>query len=169
MPCRDRPASGACIALGLIIFLAACAKEPEISPRAQLEQKVLQGDAGAMFALAEELCCGIGEGKNEERAFTLYCQAARQGDPRAQFTLGRIYQEGGLPLAAGTRYQPVQVKKDNGIAIAWYLRAQEGGNRLAGAYLQLLSRRMNTTQMDRAATLAEEMRAIPCQYQGQNL
>lgn len=127
------------------------------------------GDAAAMFALAEDLCCGLGPDKNEERAIILYCQAARQGHAEAQFALGRMYQEQGLPIAAQSRYAGVSVKKDNTTALAWYLHAYKNGAALAGRYLQLLSETMNTTQKEQAIGLAEEVKAIPCAYMGQHL
>jgi TPR repeat protein len=158
---------GACLAL--IALLGCHAEEPPLSPRAQLEERAKHGDAEAMFRLGQEDCCGIGEGKNEERAINWFCQAARQQQPDAQFILGRIYQENGLPLVAESVYKPVRVQKENSVAYAWYKTAAAHGHKLAVTSLELLKRNMNNTQMDQAETLALDPRTIPCQYQGQTL
>lgn len=154
--------------LTLIIFVA-CAEEPQPSPREKLETLARNGDAVAMVQLAQEYCCGLGEGKNEERAVAWFCQAAREGNSEAQFTLGRMYQESGLPLMAESRYTQVRVRKENIIAYAWYKAAETKQHRLATKYLSLLQRNMNNPQMQEAETLALDPRAIPCQYQGQTL
>jgi TPR repeat protein len=158
----------ACIACG-VILLACAAEEPVISPREKLETLARNGDAVAMVQLGDEYCCGIGEGKNEERAIAWFCQAAREGNAEAQFTLGRIYQQSGMPLMAESRYSNVRVRKDNSIAYAWYKAAETKEHRLATKYLSLLKRTMNNPQMQEAETLALDPRAIPCQYQGQTL
>ena len=122
-----------------------------------------------MFELGQEACCGVGAGKNEEQAMAWFCQAAREGLAEAQFTLGRIYQEGGLPLMAQSTYQQVRVRKDNSVAYAWYKLAISHGHKLAETYLSLLMRYMNNARMDQGETLALDPRSIPCQYQGQTL
>ena len=153
-----------------MIFLFACkAEELPLSPRALLEQRAQRNDAEAMFVLGQEDCCGVGKGKNEERAIAWFCQAARQEHAGAQFVLGRMYQEGGLPLVAQSIYRPVRVHKDNSVAYAWYKTAAEHGHKLAATSLALLKRAMNNTQMDQGETLALDPRTIPCQYQGQTL
>lgn len=154
----------------MALLIAGCTHEPPPpSLREQLEESAKNGNAEAMVRLSSELCCGIGEGKDEERAVTWACQAARAGHPDAAFTLGRMYQENGLPLAAQSIYGQVRVKKDNSVAYAWYYVAAMKHHRLATTYLELLKRNMNNTQMDQAETLALDPRTIPCQYQGQTL
>jgi hypothetical protein len=151
-------------------MLAACkTQEVPLSPRAQLEERAKQNDAAAMFELGQKDCCGIGAGKNEERAIAWFCQAARQNHAGAEFVLGRMYQEDGLPLVAQSIYQPVRVHKDNSVAYAWYKTAAARGHKLAETSLALLKRTMNNTQMDQGETLALDPRTIPCQYQGQTL
>ena len=153
----------------LIAVVACRAETPPPSPRAQLEERAQHNDAQAMFELGKEDCCGIGVGKNEERAIAWFCQASRQGNADAQFVLGRIYQESGLPLAAQSIYAPVRVHKDNSVAFAWYKTAAAHGHKLAATSLELLQRMMNNTQMYQGETLALDPRIIPCQYQGQTL
>lgn len=167
MSCRNFRTYAVCCTL---IFLIACkAEPPPLSPRAQLEERARHNDAEAMFELGQEDCCGVGAGKNEERAVTWFCQAARQGYAGAQFILGRMYQESGLPLVAQSIYQPVRVRKENSAAYAWYKVAAEHGHKLAATSLELLKRTMNNPQMDEGETLALDPRTIPCQYQGQTL
>lgn len=151
------------------MVLGCTAEEPTISPREKLETLARSGDAVAMVQLGDEYCCGIGDGKSEEKAIAWWCQAAREGNAEAQFTLGRVYQESGMPLMAESRYNQVRVHKDNSVAYAWYVNAANKGNRLAEKYLALLKRSMNNPQMQEAETLALDPRAIPCQYQGQTL
>lgn len=174
MPRRNFFPYGACaLTLGVLLLLPlllpGCAQEEELPPQLQLKERAQQGDKAAMVEMGKQLCCGIGEGKDEERAVAWFCQAAREGSPEAQFVLGRMHQEEGLPLAAASIYQPVRVHKENSIAYAWYRLAALGGHRLAETALALLKRNMNNTQMNEGETLALDPRAIPCQYQGQTL
>lgn len=152
-----------------MLLMGCAAEEPQLSPRAALEAIARTGDTSAMVQLGDEYCCGLGEGKNEEKAIAWFCQAAREGNAEAQFTLGRIYQQAGLPLMAESRYGNVRVNKNNSVAYAWYKTAAEKQHRMATKYLALLARNMNNPQMQEAETLALDPRAIPCQYQGQNL
>lgn len=153
-----------------LIVLAACKpQEVPLSPREQLEERAKYNDAAAMFELGQQDCCGVGSGKNDERAIAWFCQAARQGHAGAEFVMGRIYQESGLPLVAQSIYQPVRVHKENSVAYAWYKTAATHGHTLATTSLELLKRTMNNTQMDQGETLALDPRSIPCQYQGQTL
>ena len=62
--------------------------------------------------------------KNYEEALRWYALAGQQGNADALYQLGRCYDAGR------------GVKKDKKMAVAYYLKAQEGGNTLAAPYLQ---------------------------------
>lgn len=72
---------------------------------------------------------GEGVGKDLPKAAALYCQAARGGDPDAQFGLGWMYANGrGLP-------------RDDAAAAALFALAAEAGHRQAAAMLALVGHR----------------------------
>lgn len=170
MPRRD-PNPYAGFLLALIASLAiGCTPPPETqSPTERLEQSAINGDTEAQYLLGQSYCCGLEEGKNDEKAVTWWCQAARDGHTQAQFELGRLYQMGDLTLAAETRYRSVPVKKDNVVALAWYAVAARNGHTLAKKYEALLYRNLNSVEKQQAYEMLRDPRSIPCRYRGQTL
>ena len=58
---------------------------------------------------------GLSVDPDPRRAFALFLDAAKQGNVRAQYNLGKMYRDGD-----GT-------EKDFGAAVAWYRRAADKG------------------------------------------
>ena len=170
MPRRNRrPYRESFLILACIAALAACGRSTAPSEQQKLEQAATDGDAEAKYLLGQNYCCGLEEGKNDEKAVAWWCEAARSGHAEASFELGRLYQEEGLPMAASERYQRVSVKKDNSVALAWYITAEAQGSALAKTYRALLERQMNLVKRQQVYALVQNPRAIPCRYQGQHL
>lgn len=169
MPFRDpRPYAGLLFAL-MLSAIAACAPADTRTETERLEQAAIDGDTEAKYLLGQSYCCGLEEGKNDEKAVAWWCQAAREGHSEAQFELGRLYQMGDLTLAAETRYRNVPVKKDNVVALAWYAVAAKQGHTLAKKYEALLYRNLTGAEKQQAYEMLKDPRSIPCRYRGQTL
>lgn len=96
---------------------------------AALAQSALGGgDAGAAALVAQALAYEHGEGVAQDRlrASALYCEAARQGDAEAQFSLGWMYANGR------------GVAHDEGVAAALFSLAAEQGHAGARKALQFV-------------------------------
>ncbi len=79
-------------------------------------------------ALAQQYESGLSVPRDYGRALTLYCEAARRGDPRAFYGIGWIYLNGR------------GVSRDDKIAAMWLRKAADRGIAQAANLLQLISR-----------------------------
>jgi soluble lytic murein transglycosylase-like protein len=86
------------------------------------------GKARDMVALAMQYESGLSVPRDYWRAWTLYCEAARRGDPRAFYALGWMYLNGR------------GVARDDATAVMWLRKAADGGIAQAANLLRLLSR-----------------------------
>jgi soluble lytic murein transglycosylase-like protein len=82
--------------------------------------------APELVALALAYEHGEGVGKDQLRAATLYCEAARRGDAEAQYSLGWMYANGR------------GVARDDAVAASLLALAAEGGHAAARRALQLV-------------------------------
>jgi hypothetical protein len=86
------------------------------------------GAAHDTVALARQYESGLSVPRDYGRALTLYCEAARRGDPRAFYGLGWMYLNGR------------GVTRDDATAVMWLHKAADRGIAQAANLLQLLSR-----------------------------
>ena len=100
------------------------------------------GHAGAMANLALCYLHGQGARQNERAAMELAAAAARVGQPRAQYVLGRIFEEG-----LGCPPSPV-------FGLAYHLRALKGGIIEAGTAVKRLRAKLDPTAITQAENLA---------------
>ena len=75
--------------------------------------------AAAQNHLGEMYAIGIGVPKDATKAVEWYLKAAAQGDTEAQYTLGLMYETGGMNTRS-------RVPKDEAKAAEWYRKAAEG-------------------------------------------
>ena len=107
--------------LGLTAALAAhAAVGAGASPSVQ---RILRFDAVTQTAWGERYEHGEGVARDYGKAVQLYCAAARQGNPRAQYRLGWMYANGR------------GVTRDDGLAAAWFQLAAKQGDEHAGRML----------------------------------
>jgi hypothetical protein len=86
------------------------------------------GAARDTITLARQYESGLSVPRDYGRALTLYCEAARRGDPRAYYGLGWMYLNGR------------GVAHNDAIAVMWLHKAADRGIAQAANLLQLLSR-----------------------------
>jgi hypothetical protein len=97
-------------------------------PRSDASVNGTAGAARDTVALAMRYESGLSVPRDYGRALTLYCEAARRGDPRAFYGLGWMYLNGR------------GVARDDAMAVMWLRRAADRGIAQAANLLQLLSR-----------------------------
>lgn len=141
-------------AIVLACFLAASAFAQQKPLRERLLESAQHGDADAQFELGKNYETGrIGLPKDFAQAEHWYRQAAVQGDPFAEASLGLLYQFGkGLP-------------KDTVQALMWYeiaLTHSKGGDR--DSIMELrddVIRNMTSAQIAEAKGLARAWKPKP--------
>ena len=87
-----------------------------------------KGSARDTVAMAMQYENGLSVPRDYRRALTLYCEAARRGDPRAFYGIGWMYLNGR------------GVARDDATAVMWLHKAADRGIPQAANLLQLLSR-----------------------------
>jgi hypothetical protein len=100
----------------------------DANPRPGAPANGAAGAAHDMVALAMRYESGLSVPRDYGRALTLYCEAARRGDPRAFYGLGWMYLNGR------------GVARDDATAVMWLRKAAGRGIAQAANLLQLLSR-----------------------------
>jgi TPR repeat protein len=129
----------------------------------QLEKKVLSGDVESQYQLAQRLCCGSDQGQNSAKAFYLYCLAAKSGHEKAQYQLGRLYEEGMSLHQTGeaSRYflLPVDLAKAN----LWYMLSERAQYSDAKRARKKLSERIHPDQVNESYKMLKNWRQISCQ------
>lgn len=145
----------ASLAVSLSISIAYCQppagpSEPAPKPlRERLLERAQHGDVTAQFELAKHYEGGrIGLPKDLEQAAHWYREAAKQGDPFAEVSLGIFYDFGkGVP-------------RDYVLAYIWYERAAShltGGDRDSVVELRdAVATKLNPEQLANARRLAKE-------------
>ena len=93
------------------------------APTPAAENAIPAGDHLAQARLAER---GLGAPRDYQRAFRLYCLASLAGKPEAYYHLGWAYLNGR------------GVKRDRGVAVAWFRRGAEAGDRTSANILARL-------------------------------
>ena len=110
---------------GLCVSVAAhAAPGSGVSPPLQ---KLLRFDTVTQTAWGERYEHGEGVARDYTKAVQLYCAAARQGNPRAQYRLGWMYANGR------------GVARDDGLAAAWFTLAAGKGDEHAARMLPHLA------------------------------
>ncbi|MCU0935988.1 MAG: transglycosylase SLT domain-containing protein [Gammaproteobacteria bacterium] len=107
-----------------VVFAAHAAPKAGVSPPFQ---KLLRFDAVTQIAWGERYEHGEGVARDFGKAVQLYCAAARQGNPRAQYRLGWMYANGR------------GVARDDGLAAAWFKLAADKGDEHAARMLPHLT------------------------------
>ena len=98
----------------------------------EIEKLSESGDAEAQYQLADYYCKIY---KNPEKSFELYKQSAEQGNPEAQYAVGKIYLDGPeevfkklkCPTKSEIYYDGEKVVKDPKKAIYWLKKSAEQG------------------------------------------
>jgi soluble lytic murein transglycosylase-like protein len=96
-------------------------------PRLEGSANGVTGKSRDMVALAMRYESGLSVPRDYGRAWTLYCEAARRGDPRAFYGLGWMYLNGR------------GVTRDDATAVMWLRKAADRGIAQAANLLRLLS------------------------------
>ncbi|MDB6150742.1 MAG: sodium-type flagellar motor component [Chthoniobacter sp.] len=102
------------------------------------------GHSGGAAALALCYFDGRGVRQNDRLATELASKAARAGEPRGQYLLGRIFEEG-----VGCAPSPV-------FALAYHLRASKNGVKEASTAIDRLRTKLHVTAIKQAEKLAEQ-------------
>jgi localization factor PodJL len=91
-----------------------------------LRKAALEGDANAVYELANRASEGIGMARDQKLALRLFERAAAAGSGPAQFRLGNMHEKG------------IGTTRDPKLAMTWYRRAAEKGNAKAMHNLAVL-------------------------------
>jgi soluble lytic murein transglycosylase-like protein len=102
--------------------------EPVTGPRQEGTANGITGKPRDPVALAMRYESGLAVPRDYGRAWMLYCEAARRGDPRAFYSLGWMYLNGR------------GVARDDATAVMWLRKAADRGITQAANLLQLLPR-----------------------------
>jgi len=130
---------------GLLSILSWLPAAAEKLP--SFEQLHASNDQQELTAWGIRYARGVGVQQDTQKALSLYCKAARQGDVEAKFQLGQIY-----ALGQG-------ITRDRELAAAWLHEAMQGKSRKAEAMLKVLKlegkpRREAACPMDSGTRLA---------------
>lgn len=97
------------------------------------ETAAAEGDVAAQMKMGDSHCCTIAGSVgvfNNQKATKWYCEAARQGEPRAFYELGRIYSGDlvrGMNAPAKAAAFLTTQRENKSLALMWFNLAAEKG------------------------------------------
>ena len=134
------------------------------------EEAAAAGDVAAQMKMGDSHCCTIAGSAgvlNNQKATEWYCKAAKAGDPRAKYELGRIYSGDlvrGMNAPAKAAAMLTTQRENKPLALMWFNLAAEAGNRDAGKEAADLSRDMTAAERMQASLRQQDWQNQACEW-----
>ncbi|MDO8837530.1 MAG: hypothetical protein Q7V31_01275 [Parvibaculum sp.] len=134
------------------------------------EDAAAAGDVAAQMKMGDAHCCTIAGSAgvlNNQKATEWYCKAARQGDPRAKYELGRIYSGDlvrGMNAPAKLGALVTTQRENKPLALMWFNLAAEAGYGDAAEEATDLSGDMTAVERLQASVRQQDWRAQACEW-----
>lgn len=135
------------------------------TPRAELEEKALHGDAEAQYELGLSHCC-MGVGFSTQTATEWLCRAAAQDHPGAMYELGRIYlgEVSRTPAPLQKVARLATARRSNSHAYYWLNAAAESGHQRANQKLAALDSTLSAQERHAAESFNANSEELACTY-----
>lgn len=134
------------------------------------EEAAKAGDVEAQMKLGDAHCCTIAGSAgvlNNQKATEWYCKAARQGEPRAYYELGRIYSGDlvrGMNGPAKIGAMLTEQREFKALALMWFNLAAAAGNEDAADDASDLREDMTPVQIVQSEVRQKSWEAQPCEW-----
>lgn len=134
------------------------------------EEAALAGDVKAQMKMGDAHCCTIAGSAgvlNNQKATEWYCKAARAGEPRAKYELGRIYSGDlvrGMNAPAKLGALVTTQRENKPLALMWFNLAAAAGNDDAAEEAAELSEDMTAPERMQARLRQESWQAQACEW-----
>lgn len=134
------------------------------------EDAAAAGDVEAQMKMGDSHCCTIAGSAgvlNNQKATEWYCKAAKAGDPRAKYELGRIYSGDlvrGMNAPAKAAAMLTTQRENKPLALMWFNLAAEAGNKDAAEEAADLSGDMTAAERMQARLRQQDWEAQACEW-----
>ncbi|WP_339830841.1 hypothetical protein [uncultured Parvibaculum sp.] len=134
------------------------------------EDAAAAGDVEAQMKMGDSHCCTIAGSTgvlNNQKATEWYCKAARQGDRRAKYELGRIYSGDlvrGMNAPAKLGALVTTQRENKPLALMWFNLAAEAGDDDAARKAARLSEDMTAPERLQASVRQQDWRNQACEW-----
>lgn len=134
------------------------------------EDAAAAGDVAAQMKMGDAHCCTIAGAAgvlNNQKATEWYCKAARQGDRRAKYELGRIYSGDlvrGMNAPAKLGALVTTQRENKPLALMWFNLAAEAGDDDAARKAARLSEDMTAPERLQASVRQQDWRNQACEW-----
>ena len=134
------------------------------------EDAAAAGDVEAQMKMGDSHCCTIAGSAgvlNNQKATEWYCKAAKAGDPRAKYELGRIYSGDlvrGMNAPAKLGALVTTQRENKPLALMWFNLAAEAGDDDAARKAAQLSEDMTAPERLQASVRQQDWRNQACEW-----
>jgi len=134
------------------------------------ESAAAAGDVKAQMKMGDAHCCTIAGSAgvlNNQKATEWYCMAAKAGDPRAKYELGRIYSGDlvrGMNAPAKLGALVTTQRENKPLALMWFNLAADVGYDGAAKKATQLSEDMTASERMQASLRQEDWRNQACAW-----
>ena len=134
------------------------------------EDAAAAGDVEAQMKMGDSHCCTIAGSAgvlNNQKATEWYCKAAKAGDPRAKYELGRIYSGDlvrGMNAPAKLGALVTTQHENKPLALMWFNLAAEAGNKDAAEEAADLRGDMTAAERMQASLRQKDWETQACEW-----
>lgn len=134
------------------------------------EDAAARGDVEAQMKMGDSHCCTIAGSAgvfNNQKATEWYCKAAKQGEPRAFYELGRIYSGDlvrGMNAPAKAAAMLTTQRENKPLALMWYNLAVDKGYSDAIGEIGDLRDDMSEPEILQARLAKRDWQNQPCEW-----
>lgn len=134
------------------------------------EDAAAAGDVAAQMKMGDAHCCTIAGSAgvlNNQKATEWYCKAAKAGDPRAKYELGRIYSGDlvrGMNAPAKLGAMVTTQRENKPLALMWFNLAADVGYEDAAKKAARLSEDMTAPERLQAGIRQQDWRNQACEW-----
>ncbi|MFN4353861.1 hypothetical protein [Parvibaculum sp.] len=134
------------------------------------EDAAARGDVGAQMKMGDSHCCTIAGSAgvfNNQKATEWYCKAAKQGEPRAFYELGRIYSGDlvrGMNAPAKAAAMLTTQRENKPLALMWFNLAVDKNYPDAIDEIGNLRKEMTEPEILQARLAKQDWQNQPCEW-----
>jgi TPR repeat protein len=134
------------------------------------EDAAARGDVSAQMKMGDSHCCTIAGSAgvlNNQKATEWYCKAAKQGEPRAFYELGRIYSGDlvrGMNAPAKAAAFLTTQRENRPLALMWFNLAVDNNYSDAVGEIGGLRKNMSEAEILEARQAKQDWQNQPCEW-----